>query len=395
MDPRKNPYAPGAGTIPPELVGRDILIEKVSIALDRCRNGLSSRGFLFVGLRGVGKTVLLARMAREAEAAGFVTVSIETPEKRSLPSLIVPALRSALLKLDRVSELEETGKRMLRVLGSFVSVMKLKYHDVEFGLDLGKEEGVADSGDLDHDLLTLFVEVGKAAQKRKTAFALFIDEIQYLEEDQFASLIMALHKCSQHQLPVILIGAGLPQLVARAGKAKSYAERLFEYPEIGPLTDLDAREAIVSPAKKLDVKYEDDALVEILKHTQAYPYFLQEWGQHSWACASQSPITKEDVKVATQIAISELDASFFRVRFDRLTPGEKKYMRAMAESSQRSGDIAALLQREVQAVAPIRASLIRKGMIYSKSHGDNHFTVPLFGDFMKRVMPVLIKNEAS
>ena len=390
MNPRTNPYAPGAGTLPPELAGRDEIIEKALIALDRCRHGLASRGLIFVGLRGVGKTVLLTHIANRAEAGGFVTVEIETPEKRSLPALLIPAFRSALLKLDRGTAIGELGKRALRVLGGFVAAMKLKYQDVELGVDLGSEPGVADSGDLENDLVALFIEVGKAAKEKKTALVLFIDEIQYIKEDQFAALIMALHKCAQLQLPILLIGAGLPQLVGQAGRAKSYAERLFEYPEIGPLHPLAARAALESPALRLEVEYEEAALFAILQQTQAYPYFLQEWGKHSWQCATRSPITCEDVKAATEFAILELDASFFRVRFDRLTPNEKKYLRAMAElgaGPHRSGDIAHLLKKEVQAVAMIRATLINKGMIYSLSHGENSFTVPLFDGYMKRVMP--------
>lgn len=392
MDPRTNPYAPGAGTIPPELAGREELIEKAAIALDRCRNGLASRSLLLVGLRGVGKTVLLTRISQEAEARGFSVVSIEAPEKRSLPALIIPALRAALLKLDRIVAAGHLGKRALRVLGGFIGAMKLKYEDIEFGIDLGNELGVADSGDLEHDLTSLFIEVGKAAKEKKTALALFIDEIQYIEENQFAALIMALHKCAQNQLPITLVGAGLPQLVGHAGRAKSYAERLFEYPEIGPLNEPAAREALETPAKKLGVKYEEEALVEILSQTKGYPYFLQEWGKHSWQCAQQSPITRNDAKTATDLAILELDASFFRVRFDRLTPGEKHYLRAMAElgnGPHRSGDIAYLLKKDVQTVAPTRATLINKGMIYSPSHGDNSFTVPLFDNYMKRVIPHL------
>ncbi len=390
MDPRTNPYAPGAGTIPPELAGRESIIERASIAMDRCRNGLSSRGLLMVGLRGVGKTVLLTRISQEAEARGLAVVSIETPEKRSLPALLIPSMRTALLKLDRMEAAEELGKRALRILGGFVGAMKLKYDDVEFGLDLGSEAGLADSGDFEHDLITLIVEVGKVAKEKKTAIVLFIDEIQYINEDQFAALIMALHKCAQNQLPVILIGAGLPQLVGQAGRAKSYAERLFEYPEIGPLSESAARQALEIPAARYQVYYEKDALDEILLQTQAYPYFLQEWGKNCWQCAHASPITLADVKFATDLAISELDASFFRVRFDRLTPNEKKYLRAMAElgpGPHRSGDIAHLLNKEVQAVAPTRSTLINKGMIYSPSHGDNSFTVPLFDGYLKRVMP--------
>jgi hypothetical protein len=392
MDPRKNPYAPGAGTLPPELAGRDEIIERVSIQLDRCRNGLAYRSFLMVGLRGVGKTVLLNHLSLNAEAEGFAVILIETPEKRSLPALIVPALRSALLKLDRISATGDLAKKALKTLGGFVGAMKLKYNDIEFGLDLGSEPGVADSGDLEHDLIDLFTELGRAAQERKTALIIFIDEVQYIEESQFAALIMALHKCTQKQLPVTVVGAGLPQLVGQAGRAKSYAERLFEYPEIGPLSKASAKDALVKPAAKLGVQYEDGALDEILIQTKGYPYFLQEWGKHCWQCADKSPITAKDAKTATELAISELDANFFRVRFDRLTPGEKKYLRAMAEigpGPHRSGDIAHLLKKEVQGVAPTRSNLISKGMIYSPDHGDNSFTVPLFDGYMKRVMPVI------
>ncbi len=392
MDPRINPYAPGAGTKPPELAGRDEIIIKSAIALDRFRSGLASRSLLLIGLRGVGKTVLLNHIAQDAEARGFIVVTIEAPEKRSLPALLIPALRSALLKLDRIASASSLSQKALRILGGFVGAMKVKYQDIEFSVDLGKESGIADSGDLEHDLSELFIEVAQAAKEKNTAIAIFIDELQYIEEDQFASLITALHRCSQRQLPIALVGAGLPQLVGQAGRAKSYAERLFEYPEIGPLFDEDAKKALRTPAKKHNVDYSDEALDEILLQTKAYPYFLQEWGKHSWNCANISPITKENVISATELAITELDESFFRVRFDRLAPSEKKYLRAMAElgaGPHRSGDIAQLLHKEVQAVAPTRATLINKGMIYSVSHGDNSFTVPLFEGYMKRVMPEL------
>ena len=389
MDPRANPYAPGAGTLPPELAGRDEIIEKAAIALDRFRNGLPARSLLLVGLRGAGKTVLLTRIAQDSEARGFVVLSIEAPEKRSLPALLIPSLRAALIRLDKIEAAGNAAKKALRALGGFVSAMKVKFADVEFSVDLGKEPGSADSGDLEHDLIDLLLEVGRAAREKKTALVFFIDELQYIDEDQFASLITALHKCSQSQLPIALVGAGLPQLVGKAGRAKSYAERLFEYPEIGPLSHAEARKALVVPAERNNVQFEDGALDEILAQTKAYPYFLQEWGKHSWHCAKASPITRENAVMATELAITELDASFFRVRFDRLTPSEKRYLRAMAELGEgphRSGDIAHLLGREVTNVAPTRSSLIKKGMIYSPSHGDNSFTVPLFDGYMKRVM---------
>jgi hypothetical protein len=389
MDPRVNPYAPGAGAPPPELAGRDELIERASVALDRIRAGLATKSLLLVGLRGVGKTVLLNRIRNDAEAHGFGTIFIEAPEKRSLPAMLAGPLRALLLKLDRLAAGGDLAKRALRTLGGFIGAMKVKFGDVEFSVDLGSEPGVADTGDLEHDLAELLATVAAAARERGTAVVLFIDEIQYLEEDQLAALITALHRCAQRSLPVTLVGAGLPQLVGQTGRAKSYAERLFEFPEIGPLTDEAARRALQAPAARHGVEYADDALAEILRQTQAYPYFLQEWGKHSWNCAPASPITRADVDVATELAVAELDASFFRVRFDRLTPAEKRYLRAMAElgpGPHRSGDIAHQLGTKVQSVAPVRAALIAKGMVYSPSHGDTGFTVPLFDQYMRRAM---------
>ena len=251
MDPRTNPYAPGAGTPPPELAGREAIIEMAAISLDRIRAALVARSVMLVGLRGVGKTVLLNRMHNDAEAMGFATVMLEAPERRSLPALLAPAVRAALLKLDRMAAGGDLAKRAMRALGGFVQAMKLKFGDIEFGLDLGLEPGVADTGDLDADLVSLFRAVGEAARERQTVMVLFIDELQYVAEPQLAALITALHRCAQLQLPVTLIGAGLPQLVGRMGKAKSYAERLFEFTDIGPLPEAAARQAITAPREPL------------------------------------------------------------------------------------------------------------------------------------------------
>lgn len=390
MDPRVNPYAPGAGSPPPELAGRDDLIERAAVALDRVRAGLAAKSLLLVGLRGVGKTVLLNRIRNDADARGFLTIFMEAPETRSLPALLAGPLRTVLLKLDRLAAGGDLVKRALRTLGGFIGAMKIKYQDLEFGIDLGNEPGAADTGDLEHDLAGLLTAVAEAAREKNTAVVLFIDELQYVEEEQLAALITALHRCAQKSLPVTLVGAGLPQLVGQTGRAKSYAERLFEFPEVGPLSAGAARQALQAPAARHDVAYTDAAMDEILRQTQAYPYFLQEWGKHCWSCASASPIERGDVDVATNFAIAELDTSFFRVRFDRLTPSEKRYLRAMAElgpGPHRSGDIAYQLDIKVQSVAPVRAKLIAKGMIYSPAHGDTGFTVPLFDQFMRRVMP--------
>lgn len=392
MDPRKNPYSPGAGTPPPELAGRDDLIEKAAIALDRIRAGRAARSFILYGLRGVGKTVLLNRIRLDAEARGLVSVKVEAPEGRSLPALLAPALRAALIRLSRIEAAKAGAAKALRVLGSFAQALKIKYQDLEIGVDGAVEKGVADSGNLDNDLTELLRAVGHAAAERNTAVVLYIDELQYVPEEQLASLISALHDISQEQIPVTMVAAGLPQLVGQTGRAKSYAERLFEFAPVDRLEDKAARDAIIVPASDLGVAYEADAVAEILQQTKGYPYFLQEWGKHSWNVADASPIGLRDTARATVDALAELDASFFRVRFDRLTPAEKRYMRAMAElgpGPHRSGDIADVLKSKVTSVAPVRNGLIAKGMIYSPAHGDTAFTVPLFDGFMKRTLPDL------
>lgn len=390
MNPISNPFAPGAGSQPPELAGRDELREIVRVAIERIRIGRPTKSVLMVGLRGVGKTVLLDRMREDAEASGFQTMRIEAPERRSLPAILAPELRVLLLKLSRHAQAKAVAERALRGLTGFVQALKVKYSDIEVGLDLGPEPGLADNGDLEHDLLALLEAVGDASKAANTAVAMFIDEMQYVEEEQLAALITALHRTTQRNLPVILVGAGLPQLRGRMGKAKSYAERLFDFPEIGPLPPAAARDAIEKPLADQNVAIELDALNQILEQTQCYPYFLQEWGKQIWEVAVRTPINASDVQLASAASIAALDRSFFLVRFDRLTPAEKKYLRAMAElgaGPHRSGDVAAVLGRAVTSLAPTRNQLISKGMIWSPTHGDTAFTVPLFDDFMHRIMP--------
>lgn len=390
MDPVSNPFAPGAGTPPPELAGRDVLRETLRVAFERVRRELPTKSALMVGLRGVGKTVLLDRLREDAEAAGIQSVRIEAPESRSLPALLAPQLRQALLRLSRDDRSKALAERALRALAGFATALKVKYADIEVGFDFKPEPGLADNGDLEHDLQALMETVGATAHKAGTALVLFIDELQYVEEEQLAALITALHRTAQRRLPVVLVGAGLPQLRGQMGRAKSYAERLFDFPEIGPLSDPDARSAIVKPLLEQGVEIDDDALRSIVKRTHGYPYFLQEWGKHAWDTARQSPITRQDITAATRSTIAALDESFFRVRFDRLTPVEKKYLRGMAElgpGPHRSGDIAEKLDRKVTSLGPTRNQLISKGMIWSPNHGDTAFTVPLFDEFMRRIMP--------
>ena len=390
MDPITNPYAPGAGTPPPELAGRDQLRQAVRIAAERIRAGRSAKSLLLVGLRGVGKTVLLDRMREDAEASGMHTLRIEASEGRSLPAILAPQLRQALLRLSRNEKAQDLGRRALRGLAGFAKALKIKYQDIEVGMDFDPEPGLADNGDLEHDLQALLEMAGRAARAADSALVLFIDELQYVEEDQLAALITALHRAAQQQAPVMLVGAGLPQLPGRMGRARSYAERLFNYPEVGPLDEASARQAIEVPAREQAVEFEPAAITRIVQETRGYPYFLQEWGKHVWDVAARSPITAADVAIASRETIAALDESFFRVRLDRLTPTEKRYLRAMAElgaGPHRSGDIANTLGRKVTALGPTRNQLIFKGMIWSPNHGDTAFTVPIFDAFMKRIMP--------
>lgn len=390
MDPILNPYAPGAGTPPPELAGRDELINTIHIAVERIRRGLPTKSYLMVGLRGVGKTVLLDRMRDNAESGGIHTIRVEAPENRSLPAILAPQLRLAMLRLSRVEKARLLAQRTLSALAGFAKAMKIKYQDIEVGLDFDPEPGLADNGDLEHDLQALLETAGQTASAAQTALVLFVDELQYVPEEQLAALITALHLTAQRKLPVMLVGAGLPQLPGKMGKAKSYAERLFDFPEIGPLTIDAARLALTKPAREAGVEYEAAALQQIVSLTQGYPYFLQEWGKHVWNTAEQSPIQLQDVESASRSAIAALDESFFRVRFDRLTPKEKMFLRAMAQlgpGPHRSGDIAEELGRKVQSLGPTRSQLIAKGMIWSPNHGDTAFTVPLFDQFMHRIMP--------
>lgn len=390
MDRLTNPFSPGAGSRPPELVGREEIMEQARVLFGRIKQQRSEKSLILVGLRGVGKTVLLNELGREAKALDCYTISIEAHENKPLAALLTPPLRTLLYELDRMAKISSKVRRGLGVLKSFIGSVKIKVSDIEVGLDIQPERGTADSGDLEADLSNLFIAVAEAAQDRKVVVALFIDEIQYLSEKELSALIMAMHKMQQLQLPLLLIGAGLPILTRLAGESKSYAERLFEFPAIGALSAADAKKALRDPVKNAGVKFADDAINEIIRLTQGYPYFVQEWGYQAWNHAEKTGITLTDVKKATTIVTQRLDANFFRVRFDRLTPSEKKYLRAMAylgRGSHRSGDIAEVLGVKLNTIAPTRANLINKGMIYSPTYGDMAFTVPLFDEFMCRAIP--------
>jgi AAA ATPase-like protein len=392
MDPIRNPFSPGAGAPPPELVGRDPLLEQARVLLGRVRRKRPEKSLLLTGLRGVGKTVLLNEIERQARAAEYRTIFIEAHEDKPLGPLLAPYLRSLLYELDRIAGAGDKVKRGLRVLRSFLGALKVTYADVELGLDIDPERGSADSGDLAIDLPNLLVAVGEAAEERGSAVAVLIDEVQYFSETELGALIMAMHKIQQRQLPVVLLGAGLPILPGLAGESKSYAERLFNFPDVGALSEADAAKALSEPAAAEGVEFDPKALREIFRLTRGYPYFLQEWGYQSWNQAPAARITLNVVRKATPTVMDRLDQNFFRVRFDRLTPGEKRFLRAVAElgpGPHRTGDVADTLGVKITSLGPVRANLIRKGMIYSPAHGDIAFTVPLFDEFMRRAIPTL------
>jgi len=385
VDPVRNPFAPGAGSRPPELAGRDSILQDATTAIQRALIGKPSRSQMLLGLRGVGKTVLLNKIEEIAEHAGHITSFIEAPEGKSLSELLVPKINQALRKLSLTEQAKSKAHQALRALRSFASVFQLSYGEVSLSVD--PEVGVADSGDIESDLAELFIRVGEAAKAAGKAWTLLIDEVQYLRSGDLAALIVALHKISQKDLPVLFFGAGLPQVAALSGDAKSYAERLFHYPAVGPLLRDDAKSAIRQPIENEGESISEDALNEILLKTRGYPYFLQEWGYQCWNIAQSTQIELSDASQAAVEATRRLDDGFFKVRFDRLTPKEREYVIAMAQigpGPYRSSDIATALNETHQSLGPRRAQIISKGMIFSPSHGDIAFTVPMFNDYLIR-----------
>lgn len=388
MDAVHNPFAPGAGSPPPELAGRKPILDDATIAIKRARLGKQCRSQMLLGLRGVGKTVLLNKISEIAEEEGHLVSFIEAPESKPLAELLYPQIAKILRKLSVTEAAKATAHSAMRALRSFASVFKVEIGDVAIAVE--PEAGSADSGDLETDLAELFVKIGIAAKDAGVAWTLLIDEVQYLREHELAALIVALHKTSQKQLPVLVFGAGLPQLAAMSGDAKSYAERLFSYPGVGALNEVDARKAIEQPIQEEGAGIAEDALAEISNRTKGYPYFLQEWGYQSWNVSAGPDVSLEDAHKAGEAAIQRLDEGFFKVRFDRLTPKEREYVIAMAElgpGPYRSSDVATKLGESLKSLGPCRAQIINKGMIYSPSHGDIAFTVPMFDEYLIRNYP--------
>ena len=386
MDELDNPYRPGAGTPPPALLGRDRLLDAFGITVRRAVSGRPGKSLMPIGLRGVGKTVLLNRFGDIASEAGVTVVFIEAPETGDFRTLLAVRIRKVLLELERRGP-TRAALRALRVLKTFA----LQLPDgSRIAIDVDALAGEADSGDLASDLTDLLVATGEAARGRSAGILLAIDEVQYLHSEELGALISAVHRTTQLSLPVVLVGAGLPQLPGLAGQARSYAERLFDFPPIGSLSDEEAKAALAIPARERSVDYSDAALDAIVGESQGYPYLLQEWGYHVWNNAGDTPISADDVTSVRPIVLDQLDRNFFLVRADRLTPRERDYLRAMAAlgpGPHRSGDIAAMLGVKVESVAPRRSQLIAKGMVFSPAHGDTAFTVPLFNEYLRRTTP--------
>lgn len=385
MDPVRNPFAPGAGSQPPELAGRESIIEAADTALQRVLLGRPAQSQMLLGLRGVGKTVLLNKIEQIAEEHGYLTSFIEAPEDRKLVDLLYPKIHQVLRKLSLIETAKTTTYAAMRALRSFASAFKISMGDFEVSVD--PEPGVADSGNLEYDIIELFLKVGEATKAANRGWTLLIDEVQYLSPEELGALIVAIHRLNQKALPVLLFGAGLPAIAALSGDAKSYAERLFIFPKIDALSDVDAANAIRQPIEEEGESIDEGVLHEIVALTRGYPYFLQEWGHQVWNVSPQSPIVPSCIEAAGKEALRRLDEGFFKVRIDRLTPKEKEYVIAMARlgaGPYRSSDVAEILGEKLTTLGPRRAQIIAKGMIYSPAHGDIAFTVPMFDEYLKR-----------
>jgi hypothetical protein len=393
MDPIRNPYTPNAGAIPPVVVGRDDLQQSFDLLLVRLERGRTEQSMIITGRRGVGKTVLLSTFRKRATERKWSTIEIEVRkhDNDDFRRQVARAARSALFEMSPKARWGERARRAAGAIKSFTLAVDPDGR-IMAGLDAGAAEGIADTGDLSVDLTDLFVSLGEAAGDHKTGLVLLLDEIQFLRREQLEAVIAAIHKTVQRQLPITMVGAGLPQIAELAGEAKSYAERLFRFPAIDVLSEDEACAALSQPAQEEGVIFQDEALASAGEVTGRYPYFIQELGYAVWSLASENCITQTDIEQATQVYEEKLDSSFFRVRLDRTTELEQAYLRAMAElgpEPQLAGEVAKLLNRSSEQCGPTRSNLIEKGILYTPSHGYAAFTVPHFDKFMRRSVPTL------
>lgn len=394
MDPVNNPYTPNAGATPEIVIGRDEFLEDFRILLRRLDRGRTNQSMIVTGLRGVGKTVLLGEFRQIAEEFKWKVLEIEASkhDDTRFRQSVYSQLRTALFQISPKAKWGDKAKKAAQVLQSFSLSIDPSSGAPTLSLDVAPAEGFADHGDLSMDFTDVLVSIGEAAQDHSTGLVLLFDEVQFLSQAQLEAVIQAIHKSVQRKLPVTFVGAGLPQIAELAGDAKSYAERLFKFPQIGSLGFEDAKKALAEPALVEGVTFDDDALQRAFELTEGYPYFIQELGYQVWAVAEGDAITLEDVEDAKDAYEAKLDSSFFRVRLDRATQLQIAYMRAMAQlgpQSQKASDVAAVMGRESTQVAPTRSELISMGLLYTPSHGYAGFTVPHFDRFMLRAVPEL------
>ena len=389
MDRLRNPFTPGAGALPPELAGRSGIIEDGRVLYGRSLLCRYEKSLLLTGLRGVGKTVLLKHLAENARQGGVVPVVVEVRNAEGDFEELALRIKAALCTIDFKSGVKAAVNNAFSVLRNFVRTFSINIGD--FGIALETAQGVASSGKMELDLSEVLLACARAAKESNTAIGLYIDELQNLQMEAMRGIIVALHYSAQESLPLYLVGSGLPSIRVLVGKSKTYAERMFNYLEIGALDEGDVDLAITVPLNNNGLHIEADAISEVCRMTRGYPYFLQEYGYQIWNAAQVSPITLADVKRIAPVVQTRLDSNFFDVRFDRISNREREFLRAMAdfphETAISTTDVANAMGRSMGALSPIRASLIAKGMIYSPSYGKVAYTVPMFADYMLRTMP--------
>lgn len=379
----------GAGNPPRALTGREAQKQQFRTMLGRLAREMNEPSMIVFGLRGVGKTVLLLEFESIADASGWTAPDpIEIRSDTDFRAELADAAYQALLRLDRRRALGDRLKTFTRLLSGFKVGASIE-GSVEFSFDPSAVGG--STGNLERDLTNLFVELGETAREHETGVVFLIDEMQFLKREEMEAVAAAMHRMSQKQLPIALAGAGLPQLPGLMVDAKSYAERLFSYPEIGPLSPDAARQALFEPAQAEGVGFEDDALARIVELSGCYAAFVQAYGKETWNMAPGSPITLADVQAAEPVVQAKLDEEFFHVRFEKATPAERRYMAAMADLGDgpyKTGDVAGRLGGRASSSSVHRDSLIKKGLIFSPDHGEVNFTVPHFSPFMRRRYPL-------
>jgi len=387
MDRIRNPFTPGAGYLPPELAGRNQIIDDGNVVAMRTKLQRAERGLMLIGQRGVGKTVLLKYLSERARENGIIPVIAEIKNDKSDLEELVLKLREALCILDFKCKMKACIQEAFSVLANFVKKFSLNIGDV--GVSIEPHRGFGESGNMELDLSQVLLSSARAAKAASTAIGLYIDELQNLNEDAMRGVVVALHRSAQELLPLYLIGSGLPTIRTLIGKSKTYAERMFVYETIGALDEDASWAAIVKPFEDNGVSVEDAAFSEMFKASAGYPFFLQECGYQVWQHAERSPILANDVISILPRVIENLDRSFFEVRFDRVSAVEKKFLMAMAdgesEKPQAIVDVAKRMGRSANSLSMMRRSLIKKGMIYSPSLGMVAYTVPMFGAYMRRM----------